>query len=169
MKKILILGQAPAAVKQAVPYDTTMLYQWLEACGVSKQAAQELFIFEAVANTFPGFSHAGGHNKPTMEDIKAHWPVIEAHLQDIDKVIILGGVAAQVYESMPRTWSCNVQELYLIHPSKRNTDRFNQNREAILKSLKDFIGYPSTDPVSLENDEMEEYHSPEPEQNFGDN
>ena len=34
--KILIIGQAPAAVKQEVPYDTTYLYTMLEWIGISK-------------------------------------------------------------------------------------------------------------------------------------
>lgn len=34
--KILIIGQAPAAVKQEVPYDTTYLYtiKALKGCGI---------------------------------------------------------------------------------------------------------------------------------------
>lgn len=137
--KILIIGQAPPAVNQKVPYDTTQLYDWLAACGVSKEAAQDMFIFEAVSNTFPGLNGTGGHKIPTLDDVKKHWPVIEAHLQDVDKVILLGAVAAQYYMTIPRTWSCTIQELFLIHPSKRNIDRFNQNRDRILSDLKNFI------------------------------
>lgn len=139
MKKILIIGQAMPAVKQAVPYDTTMLYDWLEAVGVSKEAAQAMFEFEAMSNTFPGFDDKGGHKKPSIDDVKKHWPVLEEKLQLADKVILLGAVAAGFYDTMPRTWSCNIRELYLIHPSKRNIDKFNRNKEQILSSLKQFI------------------------------
>lgn len=41
MKKILIIGQAPPLQKQDVPYDTTMLYEWLSEIGISKEKAQK--------------------------------------------------------------------------------------------------------------------------------
>lgn len=137
--KILIIGQAPPYQKQAHPYDTTMLYEWLEACGVSKEAAQDIFDFEAMSNVFPGFDENGGHLKPSKSDIDKHWPALENKLQLADKVILLGAVAAGYYDSMPRTWSCNIKELYLIHPSKRNLFKFRQNKEQILTDLNNFI------------------------------
>lgn len=140
MKKILIIGQAPAAVKQTVPYDTTMLYDWLKECGISKEAAQELFDFEAISNVFPGFNpKGGGHNKPSVKDMDNHWPVLEQKLQDADRVILLGSVAAEYYDSKPRTWSCNLQELYLMHPSKRNAGRYQENKHLIISQIKTFL------------------------------
>ena len=39
--KILIIGQAPPAVKQTVPYDTTMLYEMFAWVDISKEQAKE--------------------------------------------------------------------------------------------------------------------------------
>lgn len=138
MNKILIIGQAPAYAKQTVPYDTTMLYDWLSECGISKSHAQNIFEFEAVSNTFPGFNQMG-HKKPSSEEVAKHWPILEAKLQLADRVLILGGVAAGYYDAMPRTWSCAIKELYLIHPSKRNYAKYKQNKAEIIAQLKEFL------------------------------
>lgn len=50
--KIIIIGQAPPAVKQIVPYDTTLLYDMFSWVNISKEQAQELFEFEAMVDFF---------------------------------------------------------------------------------------------------------------------
>lgn len=47
-RKILIIGQSLPAVAQTVPYDTTLLFDWLEEAGISKEQAINMFEFEAV-------------------------------------------------------------------------------------------------------------------------
>lgn len=138
--KILIIGQAPPAKPQGLPYDSTQLYDWLKEVGVSKEAAQELFIFEALVPAFTGRNNTNsGHKKPGKQDVLNHWPVLEAHLQTVYKVILLGAVAADYYDRMPRTWSCSIQELYLLHPSRRNVYKFRLQKETILSQLKTLI------------------------------
>lgn len=141
MKKILIIGQAPAAVKQKLPYDTTMLYQWLmDANGITSWEAQQLFEFEAIYNEFPGFDANGGHLKPSKEQMDKHWnETLETKVQLADKVWVLGNVAKEYINSKDKTWSCSTDWLYTMHPSKRNFYSFNQNKERILKSIKVFI------------------------------
>lgn len=138
--KILIIGQAPAAVNQTVPYDTTMLYEWLDECGVSKEAAQSMFDFEAVYNSFPGHDAKGGHLKPSLSQMNKHWAdTLQLKIEMADKVWVLGTVAKEYIDSKPKTWSCNMGWLYTIHPSKRNADLFNRQRTELLARLKKFI------------------------------
>lgn len=137
--KILIIGQAPAFQKQQYPYDTTMLYEWLNECGVSKEQAQDLFEFEALSDKFPGFHNNGGHLKPSSSDVEKHWATLEEKLQLSDKVLILGKIASEYYHSKPRTWSCNMRELELPHPSKRNSALYQNNKSDILGRLKTFL------------------------------
>lgn len=140
MDKILILGQAPPAITQQLPYDTTMLYDWLAEIGVSKERAQQIFEFESCLNFFPGRNNTNsGHKRPTKKQIAEHWITVEERLQQASKVIILGGVAAGYYNTAQRTWSCTLPELFLIHPSRRNTLRYRENKTEILNSLRAFI------------------------------
>lgn len=140
MNKILIIGQAPAAVTQKHPYDTTMLYDWLKECGISKEDAQTMFEFEAVSNVFPGFDDKGGHQNPTIGDMDIHWiETLEEKVQLADRVILLGNVAREFFHNQRKTWSCNLQVLELPHPSKRNFALFERNKEAILSNLKEFV------------------------------
>lgn len=142
MSKILIIGQAPAAVKQTLPYDTTMLYDWLKEINVSKEEAQELFDFEAVYNEFTGFDAKGGHKKPTKEQMQKYWEeILRDKVESAEKVWLVGNVASEFFHSQPKTWSCNLFVLETIHPSKRNFDRYNKNKKAILKSIWDFLYY----------------------------
>lgn len=137
--KILIIGQAPPISEQDLPYDTTMLYDWLKSVGINKLDAQKYFDFEAVSNVFPGVNKQGGHKPPTMKAIKSHWPVLESKIQLSDKVWLLGSVASKVFHTMPKTWSCNIQVLETIHPSKRNCHAYSQDKENILYKIKQFI------------------------------
>ena len=98
-QKILIIGQAPPAVKQATPYDTTMLYEILEWVGISKDSAQDLFDFDAVYNEFPGWEN-GKHRVPTKLEMEYHWDkVLETKVQLANKVILLGNVAKNFINS----------------------------------------------------------------------
>lgn len=135
--KILIIGQAPPAVKQSVPYDTTLLYDVLSWVGINKEQAKNIFEFEAVSNEFPGHGKIG-HLKPSKESMNIHWEnTLRDKFKTADKVIILGNVAAEYIES--KIFFYNAKVLKLIHPSKRNFSRIVNQRENITKQLKEFI------------------------------
>jgi len=136
IQKILVIGQALPAVKQKYPYDTTMFYDWLIECGVSKEKAQEIFDFEAVYNKFPGFAQGGGHKVPTVEQMDEHWPELESKLKSSDKVWILGNVAFDYIYSKPRTWAHNMHVIRTMHPSKMNLNRYRRDKEKILSQIK---------------------------------
>lgn len=139
MQKILVIGQAPAAKKQKFPYDTTMLYYWLAECGIDMVDAQEMFIFDAIYDKFPGWNEVGGHNKPTKEQMDQYWPILESKIQGVDKVWLLGNVAEEYFNSKPKTWSCNLLVLKTIHPSKRNIDIYNRTRDELINKIKNFL------------------------------
>ena len=140
MDRILIIGQAPAAVKQNMPYDSTQMYDWLNAIGITPIQAQAIFHFEAIYNEFPGFNANGGHLKPSKEQMDKYWTdTLETKVQLANKVWVLGNVARDYIATKPKTWGCTTEWLYTMHPSKRNLYTFNQNKERILKSIKDFI------------------------------
>lgn len=136
MGKILIIGQAPPAVKQNLPYDTTMLYDWFSQVGVSKEDAQKIFSFDAVYDKFPGFSKNGGHLTPTFEQMEDYWNRSLKHKVDCcSKIITLGNVARS-YLSMKKP---NKKMIHLIHPSYRNKYRFDMNKDFYLNQLKNFL------------------------------
>lgn len=141
MPKILIIGQAPSNKVQAFPYDSTLLYHWLAECGITIEKAQEMFDFEAVYNKFPGYNDNGkGHKKPTREQMDSHWnETLEEKVQMAEKVLLLGKVAQEYFWSKPKTWSCNLEILELMHPSRLNYNLYIKNRETILIKLKSFL------------------------------
>lgn len=146
----MILGQAPPAVKQSVPYDTTMLYDWLELVGISKEDAQKQFIFEAVYDKFPGYDDKGGHKKPTFVQFKEYWSrSLEDTFNSCDKVIVLGAVA---FNMLRLHFDVNMNKdfcecgnlngkpfLYLPHPSKRNALLAKTLNTKIKSSLDEFL------------------------------
>lgn len=139
MNKILVIGQAPPAVKQQYPYDTTMLYDMLSWVGITKQEAQNIFEFEAVCNTFPGFG-TNGHNIPSIEQMNQHWfETLENKVELADKIWILGNVAKEYFNNKEKTLSCNIEVLETIHPSKRNYLRIMKDKEIITRQLKSFL------------------------------
>ena len=139
-QKILIIGQAPPAASQRVPYDTTMLYEILEWVNITKEDAQNIFEFDAVYNKFPGYGPNKEHLKPTLEQMDFYWEQeLEEKVQLADKIILLGNVARDFINSKPKTWSCNTEFLELIHPSRLNYNRIIQNKENITNKLKQFI------------------------------
>lgn len=134
--KILIIGQAPANVEQKLPYDTTMLYDWLNEIGISKDQSQELFIFDAVYNKFPGFNKNGGHKKPSWEQFVEYWTMsLKQKTEECKSIIVLGNVAKEYLSLM------NIEKpmIFLIHPSKRNYSLYNKNKEEILSKLKSVL------------------------------
>lgn len=137
---ILIIGQAPPANKQEVPYDSTMLYSWLKECGISKEESQKMFIFDAVYDKFPGIQLTGGHKIPTRKQMDDYWDrELETKIQGVEKVWLLGNVSKDYFWSKPKTWSCNLEILETIHPSKYNLKRYQDNKEQIIKEIKQFI------------------------------
>ena len=137
--KILVIGQAPPAVKQELPYDSTMLYEMLSWVGVTKEKAQELFEFEAVFNEFPGYGESG-HLKPSVDQMNQHWnETLETKVQIANKVLLLGNVARDYFYSKPKTWSCGLEIFELIHPSKRNFARIMNSKEHIVKTLNHLL------------------------------
>lgn len=141
MEKILIIGQALPAVKQEVPYDTTMLYDWLNEVGVSKEEAQEMFEFDAVFGQFTGFDSNGGHLKPTKQQMEDHWEgSLASKTIGVKKIWIVGRVAEEflrekgVYKGM-----FGKDVITTIHPSKRNFSLYTKNKEVFLRKLKEFL------------------------------
>lgn len=137
MDKILIIGQAPPAVTQGVPYDTTMLYSWLEEIDISKEQAQELFTFDAVYDKFPGHGQTG-HLKPTQEQMEEYYHRSLQHtLINHRKVVVLGAVAKEFLRL--KMIAATHQVLMFMHPSTRNYAQFQKQKVHILRSLKEFI------------------------------
>lgn len=138
--KILVIGQALPAVKQEVPYDTTMLYNWLAEVGVSKERAQELFEFDAVYGAFTGFDSSGGHLKPTQKQMDEYWEsTLSSKVELADKVWLVGKVAQEYFYSKPKTYSCGLEVLETIHPSKRNYSLYMKTKDKLLSDLRKFL------------------------------
>jgi hypothetical protein len=142
MKKIIIIGQAPPSPRQHqdVPYSSTMLYEWLEECGISKQEAQEIFEFDAVYDKFPGAKYGGGHEVPTYEQMEDYWNrSLQKKLSQFNKVIIFGAVPKTFLLSKNALLGKNV--IYIMHPSRMNSTRYNRNKDSVLIPLKEFINF----------------------------
>lgn len=135
MNKILVIGQAPPAVKQGVPYDTTMLYDWLAEVGITKTQAQDLFEWEAVSNIFPGHGKKG-HLIPTLISMEDHWVnTLEKKVLGAEKVWVLGKVAEDFLKD--RLDGKNV--LHTMHPSKRNAGWYLANKWQTLMLIEGFL------------------------------
>lgn len=143
MNKILVIGQAPPAVKQEYPYDTTLLYEMLLWAGIGKIEAQELFEFDALTNEFPGHDKKGGHKKPSRQAIDRYFAeTLCEKLMKREKIIALGALAIFEYtrqSSFFVTWPCyydkDIPVLCLPHPSKRNYALIHKNKEKITELL----------------------------------
>jgi uracil-DNA glycosylase len=133
--KILIIGQAPPFVKQGLPYDTTMLYDWLKEIGINKNEAQQLFIFDAVYDKFPGFDEKGGHKKPSLKQMEEYWErSLKEKVQNTEKIWILGNVAYDFLIPLKEVYQKRV--IKTIHPSKRNLSIYQSKKEEILNKIK---------------------------------
>lgn len=142
MKKILIIGQAPPIQKQTIPYDSTMLYEWLAEVGVTQEAAQEMFDFEAMTDKIPKTT-SSGHVPPSEEEMKDYYSrVLLDKIHNSDKVILVGASPRNFFkkkEFFKRYDNDRVKVLTLIHPSKRNFKMYYDNKEKLLSLLKTFI------------------------------
>lgn len=136
MNKILIIGQAPPAVIQKLPYDTTMLYEWFEEIGISKEQSQEKFVFDALTDKFPGYLPNGGHKKPSWEMFVEYWICsLRYKVESCKSIIVLGSVAKEYLSYM----KIDKPLIFLIHPSKRNYHIYKNNKEYILQELRKII------------------------------
>ncbi len=137
MAKILIIGQAPPAVSQKVPYDTTMLYEWLSEIGISKEQAQEIFDFDAVYNKFLGRNERG-HIKPTLKQMNEYFHA-ELHdkICEADKIWLLGNVAFDFVDS--KVALENKKWIKTIHPSRMNYNLFQKTKDSVLNKIKEFL------------------------------
>lgn len=135
MNKILIIGQAPPLKEQAVPYDSTMLYDWFDSVGVSKKSAADMFDFDAISNEFPGLTKNNQHKKPSKESVRRHYEnCLKTKIELSAKIIILGNVAK---EFLPPITDKPV--LFLMHPSRRNYHKYTLVKDQLLIALKTFL------------------------------
>ena len=135
MEKILIIGQAPPAVKQKIPYDTTLLYEMLSWINISKEKAQELFEFEAMSDKFPGYG-VSGHLTPSTESVMHHWnSVLKQKVENADKIILLGKFACDWFYHLNQN-SKDKKVINLVHPSKRNTGIIMRTKAQITHQLQ---------------------------------
>lgn len=136
MNKILIIGQAPPAAKQSIPYDTTMLYDWFREIGISKDDALNIFSFDAVYDKFPGFSSSGGHLTPTIHQMDDYWNrSLREKVETSNSILVLGSCARDFLLTK------NIQKRmeFIIHPSKRNYSLYIKHKEEILNKLSNLI------------------------------
>lgn len=142
MKKILIIGQAPPLQKQEFPYDTTMLYEWLSEIGIDKIPAQYMFEFEAMTDKLPDVD-SNGHKPPSEEEMMEYFNrVLKDKIGNSDKIILLGASPRNFFGKknfFQRYDKNGFKVLSLIHPSKRNSKMYNDNKEKLLTLLKDLI------------------------------
>lgn len=139
-ERILIVGQAPAANKQTVPYDTTMLYDILRWAGISKEKAQNLFEFEALTDKFPGFNNQGGHKKPSSTDMELYWEsTLKAKVLSHHKIIVLGRVAEDFLNQHAPKQMMRAETIFLLHPSRRNQGKILAHKKEITTLLKQLI------------------------------
>jgi uracil-DNA glycosylase len=141
MRKILIIGQAPPAVKQTLPYDTTMLYDILSWVGIDKDRAQEMFQFDALVDKFPGFDSRGGHLKPSKDQICEYYSrSLRISIDMADKIILLGAPARGFLRPDLINYGIRGKYLYLPHPSRRNYNLIMGKKEEITTLLRSFLG-----------------------------
>lgn len=138
MRKILIIGQAPPLQKQILPYDTTMLYNWFNELGISKEEALNIFMFDAVYDKFPGISKNGGHLKPNNEQMNDYWQRgLKEKVYNAKSILVLGACAREFL----LTKNINKKIAYIIHPSKRNYSLYLKNKETILNTISELINF----------------------------
>ena len=138
--KILIIGQAPPAVKQKLPYDTTLLYEIFSWVGIDKKKSKILFEFESMTDVFPGFGK-NGHLKPSKDVMKKHYDqTLKNKIIKARKILVLGNVAKDALrENGIFSLKKEKDVLFLIHPSKRNYSKIMIKKKAIIKLLNNFI------------------------------
>lgn len=133
--KILIIGQAPPAKEQKVPYDSTLLYEMLSWVDITKERAQDIFEFEAVSREFRGHNKNGGHLTPLKPQMEKHWENVLKHkFMSADKIIILGNVAKKFIEKQTAK-----KTILLPHPSRRNYSKIMARKDEITNILKPIV------------------------------
>lgn len=136
MDKILIIGQAPPAQQQLLPYDTTMLYTWFEQLGINKKDALDMFLFDAVYDKFPGYDANGGHLKPNKKQMEDYWNrELKSKTDNCKAVLVLGSCARDFI----KTKDIDKPIAFIIHPSKRNYSIYIKNKDSILNSISNLI------------------------------
>lgn len=134
--KILIIGQAPPYQNQDVPYDTTMLYEWLEEVGISKEKAQNIFYFDAVYDKFPGFSKSGSHLRPTEEQMEDYWRrELRGRVDECKSILVLGACARDFL--LKKKIDKPVE--FIVHPSNRNRSIYIRRKIEILTKINNLI------------------------------
>lgn len=137
--KILIIGQAPPAVKQSIPYDTTMLYETLSWVNISVDDAQNMFDFDAVYDKFPGYN-AKGHITPTQEQMEEYWSrSLRQKVINSQKIIVFGKVAENFIRGILPFGITQSRWLFMMHPSRINYFRIKQNQDIITGQLERFL------------------------------
>lgn len=138
--KILIIGQAPPAVTQTLPYDTTLLYDMLSWVGITKEQAQDLFEFEAMSTAFPGHGE-NGHLKPSSQVMREHYDnVLTGKIQNSKRILVLGRVAENALKDFGAFCSNKHENVvFMIHPSKRNYSAIMSNKETITIQLQELL------------------------------
>ena len=135
-RRNLIIGQALPAVKQEYPYDTTMLYDWLNEVGISKEEAQNIFEFDAVYDKFPGFDSKRGHLKPTKDQMEEYYERgLKNKIENCKSILVLGNCAKEFL----LTKEIDKPIEFTIHPSKRNSHLYNKNKENVISKIKNII------------------------------
>ena len=123
MNKILIIGQAPPIKKQAIPYDSTMLYDWFSEVGITVDEAQKVFDFEAMTDKIPQVG-ANGHIPPSEVEMAEYFQrVLKEKVSKADKVILLGASPRNFF-NVKKFFTEEGKMLSLIHPSKRNSKMY---------------------------------------------
>lgn len=136
MDKILIIGQAPPAVNQSLPYDTTMFYDWLNEIGIGKNEAQTMFDFDAIYDKFPGYNSNGGHLKPNEKQMEDYWNrELKSKVEKCKSILVLGSCSRDFI----KTKSIDKPMAFIIHPSKRNYSLYLNNQNNILNEIKNLI------------------------------
>lgn len=132
-----MIGQAPPAQEQEIPYDTTMMYEWLQELGITKEQAQDMFEWDAVYDMFTGYNWSGNHKTPTQQQMNDYWERgLKEKVEKADKIWTLGRVAEDfLIDKIDDT-----KEWYsTMHPSTRNRYKYQLCKDNFINGLKDFI------------------------------
>lgn len=144
--KILIIGQAPPAQAQKVPYDTTMLYDWLALAGseINKNNANDRCDFFAVCDVFTGFGD-GGHLPPNLQQMtECYERYLRQQIAMHQRIWIVGAVAKKfLQDKIPSDKTI----LHTIHPSKRCYNHFMLNKDSIISQIKVFLNSDAPPPT----------------------
>jgi uracil-DNA glycosylase len=163
MKRVIVIGQAPARPGSKHGVSGTYVRPWLYRLGVDDTTITEWFRFYALVGDFPG-SDRGGHLRPSPEQIRQHQPTLIAAIQKFQPAIIvpvggmaiaevlpdatgnLSGIIGRTHETNP--FGClagPIPTIPLPHPSGRSTWLHQHNHlfNQALTALKLQLELPS--------------------------